>query len=98
MGAPIFVRPLTAEEQQTLQAGLRSSDAFVLRRCPIILASAQGKPAKEIAGMLGWSHETVRLVIHRFNAQGLAVRQAGSCRPHRTLAAFDAAGVERLKD
>ncbi len=98
MRAPIFVRPLTAEEQQTLQAGLRSSDAFVLRRCQIILASAQGKPASEIASTLGCSHETVRLVIHQFNAQGLAVLQAGSRRPHRTQAAFDAAGVERLKE
>jgi hypothetical protein len=34
MKRPIFVRPLSDAERQTLQeAGLRSSDAFVLRRC-----------------------------------------------------------------
>jgi hypothetical protein len=33
MKAPIFIRPLTEDEQCQIQGGLRSSDAFVLRRC-----------------------------------------------------------------
>src|SRR4051794_23219154 len=45
MREPIFVRPLSDEERQTLKAGLRSSDAFLLRRCQILLASNQGQNA-----------------------------------------------------
>ena len=45
MRAQIFVRNLTEEEQQSLIAGLRSSDAFVLRRSQILLASARGETA-----------------------------------------------------
>jgi hypothetical protein len=33
---------LIAEERTALEAELRSSDAFVLRRCQILLASARG--------------------------------------------------------
>jgi hypothetical protein len=42
MKRPIFVRPLSDAERKTLEAGLRSSDAFVLRRCQILLASSRG--------------------------------------------------------
>ena len=37
---PIFVRPLTAEEQGQLRAGLRAAQSFTLRRCQILLGSA----------------------------------------------------------
>ena len=39
MRPPIFVRPLTDAERTALTMGLRSSDAFVLRRCQMLLAS-----------------------------------------------------------
>src|SRR4051812_30800070 len=42
MKKPIFVRPLSDDERKTLKAGLRSPEAFVLRRCQILLASADG--------------------------------------------------------
>src|SRR3954447_5306678 len=38
MKPPIFVRTLSKEERRELEARLRSSDAFVLRRCQILLA------------------------------------------------------------
>lgn len=50
MKPPIFVRPLSDAERETLKAGLRSPDAFVLRRCQILLASADAnKSAYRIA-------------------------------------------------
>jgi hypothetical protein len=52
MKMPIFIRPLTENEQRKLKAGLRSSDAFVLRRCQIVLASARGERAPVIACQL----------------------------------------------
>jgi transposase len=97
MGAPLFVRPLTDAERGQLTAGLRSSDAFVLRRCQIVLASARGERVPRIAGRLGCDEETVRRAITAFNARGLAALCKGSSRPHRIHAAFDFAGAERLR-
>jgi hypothetical protein len=45
MKRPIFVRPLSDAERKALEAGLRSPDAFTLRRCQILLASNKGKNA-----------------------------------------------------
>ncbi len=53
MKRPIFVRPLNDAERETLEAGLRSSDAFTLRRCQVLLASDRGENAYQIARSLG---------------------------------------------
>src|SRR5215213_10302900 len=83
MKRPIFVRPLTDAERETLEAGLRSPDAFTLRRCQILLASDRGENAYEIARSLGCNPQTARNAIHAFNEKGLpqALRQ-GSKHPH----------------
>ncbi len=89
MQAPRFVRPPTEKEQQALAAGLRSADAFTLRRCQILLASARGENAYQIAHQLGCNPQTTRNAIHAFNEKGLpqALRQ-GSKRPHTVHRAF----------
>ena len=89
MKRPIFVRPLSDAERETLEAGLRSSDAFSLRRCQILLASARGENAYQIAHELGCNPQTARNAIHTFNEKGLpqALRQ-GSKRPHTIHRAF----------
>lgn len=81
-----------------MEAGLRSSDAFVLRRCQIVLASARGQRAPAIAELVGCDDETVRDVIRAFNERGLGVLQRSSTRPHRTQAAFSATQAERLRE
>jgi transposase len=97
MRKPIYIRPLTEDEQHTLQEGLRSSNAFVLRRCQILLASARGQTARVIGEALGCDDQTVRNVINGFNAGGLAVLRRGSSRPHTIRPAFDAAQAEQLR-
>jgi transposase len=97
MQAPLFVRPPSEEERQALAAGLRSADAFTLRRCQIVLASARGERAAVIAGNLGCSDQTVRNAIHACDRNGVAALAAGSSRPHTSHAAFDATGAERLR-
>ncbi len=99
MRRPIFVRALSDAERETLEAGLRSSDAFVLRRCQILLASDRRENAYQIARSLGCNPQTVRNAIHTFNERGLpeALRQ-GSRRPHTVHAAFDADGAEALRE
>lgn len=98
MRKPLFVRCLSETEREQLEAGLRSSDAFVLRRCQIVLASARGQRAPAIAELVGCDDETVRDVIRAFNERGLGVLQRGSTRPHRTQAAFSAAQTDRLRE
>jgi hypothetical protein len=60
MKNPIFVRPLTDDERQALEEGLRSSDASILRRCQTLLASDRGEHASRIARALGCNDQTVR--------------------------------------
>ena len=93
----IYVRPLTDDERRAVEAGLRSADAFVLRRCQVILASARGERAPQIARALGCDDQTVRNVINGFNADGLAVLRRGSSRPHTIRPAFDAGRAEQLR-
>ncbi len=97
MQPPIFVRRPSTDEQQALEDGLRSADAFVLRRCQVILASARGERAPQIARALGCDDQTVRNVIHGFNGGGLAVLRRGSSRPHTIHPAFDAVRAEQLR-
>jgi transposase len=98
MRKPIFIRALTEDEHRQIQAGLRSSDAFVLRRCQILLASARGERAPVIAHQLGCDDQTVRNVIKGFNATGLAVLKEGSSRPHHLRTTFTEVGCQRLQD
>jgi hypothetical protein len=97
MQAPLFVRPPTEEERQVLAAGLRSAEAFTLRRCQIVLASARGEHAPAIARSVGCSDQTVRNAIRAFDARAVAALSEGSSRPHTTHPAFDAVGAQRLR-
>jgi transposase len=99
MRRPIFVRHLSDAERKVLKAGLRSSDAFTLRRCQILLSSAEGNNAYRIARELGCNDQTVRNALRKFNEEGLeeALRK-GSSRPRTVHAAFDPEPAERLKE
>ena len=97
MKPPIFVRTLSKEEREALESGLRSSDAFVLRRCQILLASARRERAPRIAENLGCGSQTVRNAINDFNERGLAALTPGSSRPKEVHAAFDEGEAESLR-
>ncbi len=64
----------------------------------MLLASARGERAIAIGKQLGCDDQTVRNVIHGFNATGLAVLQEGSSRPHRLHTSFSEEGLQQLKD
>jgi len=94
-----LVRPLTDAEREALEAGLRSSATFVLRRCQLLLAmaSARGERVPRIAAMLGCSEQSVRHAIHAFTDRGLAALIKGSTAPKTVPPAFDAARAEELR-
>jgi transposase len=97
MKPPIFVRPLTDAERPVVEAGLRSTDAFVLRRCQILLASARGERPPWIAQQLGCASQTVRNAIRAFNARGLDALSRGSTTPKRVSRVFEGQHAADLK-
>jgi transposase len=98
MRPPIFVRTLSEEEREALEEDLRSSEAFVLRRCQILLASARGEIAPQIAKNLGCEQQTVRDAIHDFDGRGLDALRANSSRPREAHAAFDEESARSLRE
>ena len=99
MKPPIFVRSLSQEEREALEAGLRSKDAFVMRRSQILLASSRGDSPPKIAASLGCASQTVRNAIHAFNERGLGALEEGSSRPKQTQAAFvDEKSAEAIRE
>ena len=99
MRPPIFIRDVTPDEQQAIDAGLRAPSSFTLRRCQMLRASQRGLHAQQIADQLSCDDQTVRNAIRAFNQHGLAALQPGSTAPHhRPQAVFDAARRERLRD
>ncbi len=97
MRPPVFVRTISDEERQALEKGLRSSDAFVLRRCQIVLASGKGQRAPQIAATLCCDDQTVLSAIHAFNERGLACLHKGSSRPHTIERAFTEESAQALR-
>ena len=97
MKTPIFVRSLSEEERESLEKGLRSKDAFTMRRSQMLLASSRGERAPKIALNLGCASQTVRDAINDFNRRGLDALDRKSSRPRRTRDAFDEKSPEGVR-
>ncbi|HEX5502581.1 MAG TPA: helix-turn-helix domain-containing protein [Thermomicrobiales bacterium] len=91
------MRPLTDAEREAVERGLRSSDAYTLRRSQSVAASARGEHVPQIARSLGCHEQTVRNAIHAFNRAGVAALTKRSCAVHRDQAAFGPAAAARLR-
>ena len=78
MKSPLYVHKLRPPEREALEAGLRSQNAFTLRRCQILLASSEGQRPSVIAKNLSCASQTVRNVIHDFEQRGVACLEHGS--------------------
>jgi hypothetical protein len=67
----VFVRAVSmAEGQRPQRIGRTAKDPVKLRRAIVVLMSAQGQPAPDIAHLLKVSVDYVRDVIHAFNERG----------------------------
>src|SRR5215212_1301510 len=84
MREPIFVRTLSENEREALEAGLRSSDAFVLRRCQILLASDRGENAYQIARSLGCNPQRRRATLSTALRKGVYRGRLGKVPPGPT--------------
>ena len=92
------VRELKREEIMAFDKGLRSSDAFTVRRSQILLSSKEGRTPQQIGSELRCSDQCVREAIHAFHDEGLICLVAKSHATHTDQSAMDEKGRERLKD
>jgi transposase len=83
MQPQLFVPPLSLEYRHALRTGLRAAEAFTVRRCQILLASADGQAPSAIARALRCTSPTVRNAIHAFAREGLDCLREKSSRPRR---------------
>lgn len=97
MKPPPFVRPLTPAEAAALRHGLQATDAFTVRRCQILLASARGERPPRIAQQLSCGEQTVRNAIRAFHDRGLDALVLRSSRPHTSHRALEAAALADLQ-
>ena len=98
MRPPAHRRELSDDERAALEAGLRASDAFVLRRCQILLANARGESVVAIAREVGCSDQTVHNVLRAFDARRLEVLRRRASRPRTVWAAFTPERAAALRD
>ncbi len=95
----LYVRPLREEERQELRKRLKSALSFTMRRCQILLWSADGGlKIEEIAKRLQLSHEAVRQVIHSFHQTGISCIHPKSRARHDEQRAFNEAGRRALRE
>ncbi len=85
----MYIRALSPVEQAGIEAGLRSPNAFTLRRSQILLASKRGQRPSEIARNLGCAVQTVRNTLHAFEEDGVSSLKQQSSRPKTIHAEFD---------
>jgi transposase len=93
----MYVRAFSPVKQAGVEAGLRSSNAFTLRRSQILLASQRGQRPSEIALNLGSATQTVRNTLHAFEKDGVACLKQQSSRPKTIHAEFDQGKCEALR-
>jgi hypothetical protein len=91
MKTPIYIRELTALELNQLNQGLRSKEAFTLRRCQILRNAGQSTRT------LNCASQTVSNSIKAFNAKGLESLRDGSNRLKTVQPLIDAARGKQLK-
>lgn len=96
---PIYARAITKEERTSLREKLKSGSGVVVRRSQIILMSAdENLKAQAIAERVGYSDETVRQVIQRFNQEGIEVIYPKSNARLDDQRAFRDAARKQLKE
>lgn len=92
----IFVRDLTKSEITRLYNGLQLTSAFILRRCQIILSSAEGRNTSQISQILYCSDQCVRDAINAFNKTGTKCLKEKSRARHGNQKTFNESGIKKL--
>ena len=97
MKPPLSIRSFAEEERAALEAGLRRPEAFTVRRCQILFASAAGEKPSRIAKALHCAPQTVRNVLHACAQCGLACLRQGSTVPVSVEPVLNAVKREQVR-
>ena len=97
MKPPLFVRKLSDPERREVQAGLRSREAFTLRRAQILLASAEGQRPARIATRVGCAVGPVHNAIRAFAGEGIDCLTEKKHGPKDARPILDEAKTDPLK-
>jgi transposase len=93
------VRDITPEERRGIEQGLKSASAFTVRRCQILLMSADEKlKPREIGERLRCSDQCVRDALRAFEQEGMACLTPKSRARHTPQATFDVNGRQWLTE
>ena len=92
----IFVRDLTKSEITRLYKGLQSTSAFIVKRCQIVLSSAEGKNSSYISQILYCSDQCVRDAINAFNKIGVKCLKEKSHARRGNQKALNESSIKKL--
>ncbi len=93
----MFVHTLSPDERDALVDALRSPNAFALRRAQVLLASANGQRASQIAATYGCSDQAVRNIIRDYEARAQSALTPRSKARKDQQPIFDANKLEALR-
>jgi Winged helix-turn helix len=92
-----FVRPCRADERTMLESGCRALDALTVRRCQMLLASAEGLAPATIASQQRCARQTVHNVLDAVAERGLDCLRHGSHVPRSVAPVLTAETREPLQ-
>ena len=96
---PLYARPLTDEERQTLRQSLKSANGFTVRRAHMLLMSAEDHLKVDLIGQrLGCQGQAVRQAIHAFHRDGLTCLEAKAKGSGKDRRALDETARQQLRD
>jgi transposase len=94
----LYAHQPTEEEREQLEAGLKSNIALTVRRCQMILMSADEQLKVDVIGQrVGRSGQTVRDVINAFDKTGIGCIYPQPVGRQDDQRAFDDAAREQLR-
>lgn len=93
----MFVHTLSRDERDALVEALRSPSAFALRRAQVLLSSANGQKASQIAATYGCSDQAVRNIIRDYEARAQAALTPQSKARKDQQPIFDQPKLEALR-
>ncbi len=97
MKPSMYVGPLSNQQRQRLESGLRSRDGFELRRCQILLASAHGERPSQIAARVGCTAQPVRNTLRAYRADSEGGLRSRSTRPVHAAPLLDTVQCQHLR-
>lgn len=96
MKQTLFVRKLSAEEEDALKKAAHSGVVFTRRRAQVLLLSRQRLKTDQIADGLAICSQTVRNAIHDFHSEGLSCLEPEPMGPKAPERLFDEEKSQRL--